>query len=263
MGKDKPAVIDALKFLVDNDFEVVKVVGPKGDKPVQGGIKLNKVAQNLGIDTVSDDDLYQILATDSSSLRDIDLVISFLFWKKIKKPLIDFPKIACINFHAAPLPEFRGVNGYSFGIYQNLDYWAVSAHMVDESFDTGEIIKVNKFKVNLKDETAFSLEQRSQIELLLLFKEVLNMIKIEKKIKTHSQSNGNYNSIEDFERLRQISDDDSLEDIDRKIRSFWYPPFGGTCIKLKGKEFTLINERLLEEIKELYWKSFLKKPEEF
>ena len=144
MGKDKPAVIDALKFLVDNDFEVVKVVGPKGDKPVQGGIKLNKVAQNLGIDTVSDDDLYQILATDSSSLKDIDLVISFLFWKKIKKPLIDLPKIACINFHAAPLPEFRGVNGYSFGIYQNLDYWAVSAHMVDESFDTGEIIKVNK-----------------------------------------------------------------------------------------------------------------------
>ena len=60
--------------------------------------------------------------------------------------------------------------------------------------------------------------------------------------------------MKEFEELRQISSDDSLDDIERKIRAFWYPPFDGASIKVKGKEFTIINKRILEEINDKYWK---------
>lgn len=255
MGKDKPNVIEALKYLVDNNFEIVKVVGPLSNELVNGGKKLNQIAKELGIKTITDDELYNVIENNKQSLGKIDIVISFLFWKKIKKSLIELSNLGCINFHSAPLPEFRGVSGYSFAIFQNLNYWGVSAHMVDESFDTGKIIKVKKFDINLKDETAFSLEQRSQIELLELFKEILSKIKNENKIETYDQKNGTYYSMDEFEKLRQISNNDSLEDIERKIRAFWYPPHDGASIKLKGEEFTVINRRILEEIKDMYWKN--------
>jgi len=258
MGKDKPNVIQALRFLVKNNFEIVKVVGPLENELVNGGKKLNQVANELGIETISDDKLYDLIKNDKESLGKIDLIISFLFWKKIKKPLIELSTLGCINFHSAPLPEFRGVSGYSFAIFQNLCYWGVSAHMVDESFDTGKIIKVKKFDIDLKKETAFSLEQRSQIELLELFKEILSKIKNERKIETYDQKNGAYYSMEAFEKLRQISNDDSLDNIERKIRAFWYPPHVGASIKLKGEEFTIINKKILEEIKDMYWKDLKK-----
>ena len=144
MGKDKPNAIEALQFLVKNGFEIVKVIGPIGNKLINGGKKLNQVADELGIETVTDDKLYEIIENDKQSLGKIDIIISFLFWKKIKKPLIELSNLGCINFHSAPLPEFRGVSGYSFAIFQNLNYWGVSAHMVDELLDTGKIIKVKK-----------------------------------------------------------------------------------------------------------------------
>jgi len=166
-----------------------------------------------------------------------------------------YQKIGCINFHSAPLPEFRGVSGYNFAIYQNLNYWGVSVHFVDESFDGGEIIKVAKFDIDPKKETAFSLEQKSQTALLELFKEIVNTIQLNGTIPSSPQGGGKYYSKEDFERLRRISRDDSIDDIERKIRAFWYPPYGGAYVKIKGKEFTLINDKLLEEINDMYWNS--------
>ena len=258
MGKDKPVVIEALKFLVENGFDIAKVVGPLENQPIYKGRKLNDVAKKLGIETTTDEKLYEIIEKDKKILENIDLVVSFLYWKKIKKPLIELPKIACINFHSSPLPEFRGVNGYSFAIMQDLDYWGVSAHLVDESFDAGKIIKVKKFNIDLKKETAFSLEQRSQKELFQLYKEIISQIKNKKNIETVPQENGIYYSMEKFEELRKISENDSLEDIERKIRAFWYPPHGGANIKLKGEEFTLVNKKLLEEIRDMYWKALKK-----
>lgn len=259
LGKDKPSVISALKFMVKKKIEVVMVVGPIGNDVVLGQEKLVDVAEQMGIPTATDDQLYEILdskkSPDFEQLQNIDLVISFLFWKKIKKPLISLPKIGCINFHAAPLPDFRGVNGYSFAIYENFPYWGVSAHLVDESIDSGDIIKVSKFDIDPKLETAFSLEQKSQVTLLELFEEVIEMVMRDETFKTYPQGKGHYFSKEDFEKLRKIQPDDSLEKIERKIRAFWYPPYGGACLELQGKEFTLINEKLLEEINEKYWKT--------
>ena len=257
LGKDKPSVISALKFLVKKKIEVVKVVGPIDDQVVLSQKKLVDVAQQMGIPTATDDQLYKILDSKKGSefdqLQNIDLVISFLFWKKIKKPLINLPKIGCINFHSAPLPDFRGVNGYSFAIYENLSYWGVSAHLVDESFDTGNIIKVSKFDIDPKLETAFSLEQKSLAKLLELFEEVMEKVLKDGTFKTYPQGKGQYFSKEDFEKLRKIHPEDSLEKIERKIRAFWYPPYGGAYLEIQGKEFTLINEKLLEDIKKMYW----------
>jgi len=261
MGKS-PSSVDGLKYLIEKNIKVVVVVALAENQPVFWQEKLSTAARRYGLPIATDNELYDTLGKEKKSdprckysLENIDLVISLGFWKRIKKPLIELPRIGCINFHPAPLPDFRGMGGtYNFAIYEGLPYWGVSAHFVDESFDTGDLIKVLKFNIDPEKETAFSLRQKSHEFLIRLFKEVIDLVCETDTLPRIPQGEGRYVSKQDFEKLRKINPFDTLEEINRKIRALWCPPFGGAFIKIRGEEFTLVNERILKEIGEKYWK---------
>lgn len=249
MGKDKNSSLKGLKYLIKKGIRVVAVVEQFGE----GKGKLIEFAKKNKIKTVSYKEMISSLSTKDklpNYLNDVDLVISFLFWERIKKPLIDLPKIGCINFHPAPLPDFRGLGGYNIAIYENLSQWGVSAHFVDETLDTGDIIKVCRFDINPEEETAFSLEQKSQDQLLKLFKEVMDMVCTNGSLSRTPQGKGRYITREEFEQLKKIKSTDTIAQIKRKIRAFWYPPYMGASFKLKGVEFTLVSKELLEKLSE-------------
>ena len=258
MGR-KPTASEGLKHLIQKRVTVVVVVAPPKDQPVHWKNRLSDTAESYGIPTASDEDLYRYLREGNRkdytfSLEDIDLVISVLFWKRIKRPLIELPKIGCINFHPAPLPEYRGFAPYSFGIYENQSHWGVSAHFVDETFDTGDIIKTRTFKIDPRQETAFSLEQKSQVFLLELFDEVIDELLQKGTLPRAPQDIGRLRTKEDFENLRRIQSGDTAEEIERKVRAFWYPPYSGAAVEIGGREYTLVSEELLEELGKKYHK---------
>lgn len=219
LGKNKPAVANGLQYLIRKKIDVVAMAG-----------LIDHEQLNL------------------KKYSDIDLVISYLYPKKISESLINLPKIGCINFHPAPLPNFRGVCGYSFGIFQEVKEWGVSAHFVDKDFDTGDIIKVKKFSINPNEETAFSLEKKSQLCLYKLFEEIMDIIIQHKTLPRIKQEKGHYYSKKEFEKLRKIKKTDNLEIIDKKIRACWFPPYPGAFVKIRGTEFTLVNDKLLDKI---------------
>jgi len=259
MGR-KPTAAEGLRHLIQKGIDVVVVVAPPKEQPVHWKDRLSDTAEHYGIPTATDEDLYGYLKGMNKkkkynfSLEDIDLVISMLFWKRIRKPLVELPKIGCINFHPAPLPDYRGFAPYSFGIYENRLQWGVSTHFVDETFDTGDIIKTRLFNINPLQETAFSLEQKSQEFLLELFNEVIDELLQKGMLPRIPQSEGGVKTKEDFERLRKIQPYDTAEEIERKIRAFWYPPYAGASLEINGQEYTIVNEELLEEIGKKYHK---------
>src|SRR5260370_6320880 len=185
MGKEKPVVRKGFDYLLKHGFSVVAVVGP--DNGAATGRRLVDLAARRSIPTTSDKLLYDVLEGHAApetlpfSLDNIDLVISLLYWKRIRKPLIQLPRIACINFHPAPLPEFRGIGGYNVAILENLPYWGAAVHFVDESFDTAEVIAVRHFDIDASNETAFSLEQKTQDVLFEMFKETMENVKRSRK----------------------------------------------------------------------------------
>lgn len=252
MGKDKPVVRKGLDYLLEHGYCVVAVVGP--DNTPATGRRLVDIAARRGIPTTTDKHLYDVLEGRAApetlpfSLDKIDLVVSLLFWKRIRKPLIRLPRIACINFHPAPLPEFRGIGGYNVAILENLTYWGAAVHFVDESFDTGELIDVRHFDIDASSETAFSLEQKTQDVLFEMFTETMENVKRERKFTGKPQGEGRYISKDDFERLRRIQPDDSPETIARKVRAFWYPPNGGASILINGTEYTVIDDDILARL---------------
>ena len=246
LGKDKPSVTRGLRFLVEKGVELAAVVAPPdGD----GTSDLATTASNLGLPVCTDDDLYQRI--DAGELE-VDLVVSFLYWKRIRRPLIEAPRLGCINMHPAPLPDFRGVSGYSIAILENLDAWGVSAHFVDETFDTGDLIEVRRFPIDAAAETALTLERKTQAALLELFEDLMGRVLQGLPLPRSPQGEGRYVSRDDFERLRMVGPKDSVEDVLRKIRAFWYPPHGGARMNIRGVDLTLIDEGLLREIAGLY-----------
>ncbi len=254
MGR-KPTACKAMRFLIEKGADVVGVVAPDPSEEVQGPPYLAVEAKKAKIPVVSDEWIYDALLHKKKipfSLQNIDWIISFLFWKKIRKPLIQLPRQGCLNFHPAPLPEFRGLGGYNFAIYEKLKFWGAAAHYVNENFDEGDMVKSKKFPIDLKIETAYSLEQKTQKILLDLFCEVASLILKGKPLPRMPQGLGRYINRKTMEALRVITEKDSLEEIDRKVRAYWFPPYHGATIEIKGKVFTVIDENILKQIAEKY-----------
>jgi methionyl-tRNA formyltransferase len=247
MGKCKRSAASALDWLVESGCEVPAVVAAAPDQYTRAEQRLDLVAKRYGIPLVSDEDLYRLAA--SGGLRGVDLVISFLFWKRIREPLVSVGRIGCLNFHPAPLPDFRGVGGYNVAILEGLREWGVSCHFVDEGLDTGDLVAVERFAIDPHAETALSLDIASQGRLLELFKRVVGRALAGEELPREPQGEGRYVTRAELEGLRLVRPGD---DVERKLRAFWYPPWPGAVGEVAGRRYTLVDERLLAEVTRLY-----------
>lgn len=244
MGKHKRSAVGALERLAAG-AEVVAVVAPKPKGDEHESQRLDSAARRLGLRLATDDQLYAEI--EDGSLAEIDLVISFLFWKRIRPPLIELPSVGCLNFHPAPLPDIRGLGGFNIAILEDFAEWGVSAHFVDEEFDTGDLIRVDRFPVDREAETALSLDIKSQERLLALFGDVIDMALAGQELPREAQGEGRYLGAEVYETLRQVQPDDPPELTERRIRAFWYPPHDGATIEVGGRTLTLVDRSLLAQ----------------
>ncbi|MBL8323671.1 MAG: hypothetical protein JNJ89_01805 [Rubrivivax sp.] len=73
--------------------------------------------------------------------------------------ILALPGVA-INFHAAPLPRYRGTNIFSWAIINGDSDYGVAWHIMERTIDTGDIVSQRMFPLSGK-ETALALCQRS------------------------------------------------------------------------------------------------------
>lgn len=243
MAKCKRSAARALDWLVGEDAEVVAVVAGEPDDFTHDEQRVDLAAERHGLTLVS----YEELSV--APPQDVDLVISFLFWKRIHAPLIERPRLGCLNFHPAPLPDMRGVGGYNIAILEGRRDWGVSCHFVDADFDTGDIVAVHRFELDPDSATAFSLDLESQERLHGMFQSVLGRAMAGEELPREPQGEGRYVSRDELEELRRVRPGD---DVERKLRAFWYPPWPGATLEVDGRELTLVDERLLHEVARAY-----------
>lgn len=174
-----------------------------------------------------------------------DLGVSFVYWRILKEPLLSAAMKGIINFHPAPLPDYKGTAGYNMAILDGLDTWGVTAHYVDAGIDTGEIIDVFRFSIDSEEETAYSLERTSMDFLLKLFKKTVRRAAGTDRLPTTPNVGGRYITRNEMEEMKQIQPGD---DVDRKIRAFWFPPYRGAFIEIDGKPYTLVNDQVLSSL---------------
>lgn len=204
-------------------------------------------AKEFSIPVISMEEAEQMLMKGA----DVDLVVSYLFWRKIRKPLIDLPRYGCINFHPAILPDWRGTAGYNVAILYRLTEWGATAHYVDENIDTGRIIRVSRFQYDPDTATVVTLEKKTQEIQMELYKEIVTEVRTKGFLPATEQnmSDGRYISRAEMEAMKTVDlEHDTPEMIERKIRAFWFPPYDGANITIGGKRFTLVDENILKTL---------------
>ena len=243
MAKCKRSAARALHWLASEGADVVAVVSSEPDEFTRDEQRVDYVAERHGLPLVSEQSLYD------DPPADVELVISFLFWKRIREPLLSLGRSGCLNFHPAPLPDIRGVGGYNVAVLEGMGEWGVSCHFVDPEFDTGDIVEVERFAIDPHTATALSVDVDSQERLYELFKRVMRRALADEELPRTPQGEGRYVSREEFEGMRRVRPGD---DLDRKLRAFWYPPHPGAVVDVDGRDLTLVDETLLAELGRLY-----------
>lgn len=88
---------------------------------------------------------------------DVLFSINYLFI--IDKPLIDLPKKYAINLHGSLLPKYRGRTPHVWAIINNEKKTGITAHIIDEKCDNGDIIEQIEIEINNEDTGAIILEK--------------------------------------------------------------------------------------------------------
>ncbi len=175
-----------------------------------------------------------------------DLGLSVLYWRKLRDEFLTEPRLGVINFHPAPLPDYKGTAGYNLAILDRLDTWAVTAHYVDADIDTGRIIEKQEFPIDSAGELCVTLERKSMIAMRSLIDRVLaSAISSDQLLDSYENVGGRYVTRQQMEEMKKIQPGD---DVSRKVRAFWFPPYDGAYIEIDGEKYTLVSRRVLNEL---------------
>jgi len=93
--------------------------------------------------------------------------------RMLKNRVIKSFKKGVVNFHAALIPENRGLDTFKWAIYLDLPT-VVTAHFIDYRVDGGRIIRIRPYPVYL-DDTIYDLQQRGIDTEVLMIEEVMNL----------------------------------------------------------------------------------------
>tara|TARA_B100001146_G_scaffold203107_1_gene195459 strand:- start:51 stop:494 length:444 start_codon:yes stop_codon:yes gene_type:complete len=79
-----------------------------------------------------------------------DWLLNFMSPTLVTDILLKFPKYLPINFHPAP-PKYPGTGCASYAIYNGERRYGATAHIMNDKYDAGAILRVKYFKISNYD----------------------------------------------------------------------------------------------------------------
>ena len=241
----KPGSALALITMLELEWDVMYVVvSSKLKHPWYKEKTLEKIAEENKISVLTQKEIPRV--------KKVDIIISYMYRHLVKPEVIELAKVAALNFHPGPLPEFAGWYFYNMAILENSDYYGCTCHYLDNNFDTGPLLKVSRFPMNAQEETAYTLERKTQADMIKLFYQFCILIENGSELPKEVQNKNKmrYLSKEEFQKLKKIPKNINEESIDRYARAFWYPPYQCAYIEYNGAKVEIVPEIAKEQIAE-------------
>ena len=101
--------------------------------------------------------------------KGIEFIISYGYRYKIVKDILDYLPGKVINLHISYLPYARGAHPVFWSIFES-SITGVSIHLVDEGFDTGNILFQKEVDYSREEDTFLSIYKKMQFEIEKLFR---------------------------------------------------------------------------------------------
>jgi methionyl-tRNA formyltransferase len=92
----------------------------------------------------------------------------------IEKDIINFPSKLIFNIHGSLLPKYRGRTPHVWSIINGEEEAGITAHIIDEGCDTGDILHQIRITIDSNDTGATILEKYNQHYLPLIDKILLD-----------------------------------------------------------------------------------------
>lgn len=200
---------------------------------------VGQLAERAGIRRIGG--LEQYAALDD----DIDIAISVQYHEILGPPALRKAREITVNYHMAPLPEYRGCNQFSFAIVHADQEFGTTLHRMSEAVDAGEIIAERRFEIPagcFVDE----LYRMTCEQTLRLFRDTLprlvdghyELVPQEKLIQAGRQCSRHLRR--EIDDLKRIELDWEAERIERHVRATCMPGFPPPYCMIGGRRFDLI-----------------------
>ena len=144
--------------------------------------------------------------------------------------MLDKTKYYNINFHPGS-PNYPGSGGLNLTLFNEEEEFGVTAHLMNEKVDSGDIIEYQNFKV-YKTDNVETLLERTHNYLHCLFIELTTQLRqegnefIKNKInKNKIQWSEVSTKISEIDKLQIIEKDVTEIELAKRIRSFNHPNF--------------------------------------
>ena len=153
-----PMLLNLIAGLKDCDCDIVGVMRAEKSSSLKSFFKdiINPSKEYTYIKSSKIKELKSVKANSECFKKEIlklnaDIILVGSWGEKLKKEIIDLPKIGTINVHPALLPKYRGPNPYLQVILHGEKESGVTFHLMDENYDTGAILSQYKVPVYEKD----------------------------------------------------------------------------------------------------------------
>ena len=211
-----------LEILESRDFEY-KIILHKNNPEIVNNSFLKSEFTPLVNVIENNEEMMEILKVFSPK------IIISMGWRKIlKKDFFDtFNDIHLINIHPAILPDYKGFHTEPYIIINNEKEHGITAHLLTEELDAGDIILQKRFPIN-EFSTVRSIKQEVRNIMPTFFAQLLNLL-ASRKLSSIAQSGETKmiapkRSVEDS----QINKHESIENLYNSIRACdpdLYPAF--------------------------------------
>jgi len=154
MGSPEFAV-PALNALVEAGHEVVAVYcqppRPAGRGKADRKTAVHERAEELGLEVRTPRTLRDAGEQAKFAALNADLAVVAAYGLILPKPILDAPRMGCVNIHASLLPRWRGAAPIQRAILAGDTVSGVTIMQMDEGLDTGPMLLTRKLMLDRKN----------------------------------------------------------------------------------------------------------------
>jgi methionyl-tRNA formyltransferase len=155
---------------------------------------------------------------------DVNCIISVQHPWVLPASILRLVDYRAFNLHNGLLPDYGGFNAVSHAILDGATRFGSTLHWMVESPDSGRIAFVEDFSVPPRV-TATQLYAMTVEAGLRAFHRLLDTLATGDLPPRLPMATPRLHARHDLEKNRQIADPSDDDELDRKARAFWFPPF--------------------------------------
>lgn len=149
--------VPTLRRLIESTTVVAIYTQP--DKPVGRGLQMQaspvkRVGIEKGIPVLTPEKVSAPEEADRLQSWKADFFVVVAYGQILKLPVIETPKIACVNIHSSLLPRWRGAAPIHWALLSGDAETGVTTMLIEPKLDAGDILLQTKTPISMKDTTA-------------------------------------------------------------------------------------------------------------